>query len=66
MRSRVVAGMCEAVVVVESGSNGGSLMLLVLLESRGVGFVLPGRVDQSTSTGCRNLSRDGATLVTCT
>ena len=66
MRNRVVAGMCEAVVVVESGSNGGSLITARFAGEQGRQvFVLPGRVDQSTSAGCHQLIRDGATLVTC-
>ena len=57
---------CEAVVVVESGSNGGSLITARFAGEQGRQvFVLPGRVDQPTSAGCHQLIRDGATLVTC-
>lgn len=66
MRNRVVAGLCEAVVVVESGCAGGSMITARFAGEQGRQvFVLPGRVDQPSSAGCHQLIRDGATLVTC-
>jgi len=67
MRNRLVAGMCEAVVVVESAKSGGSMITARFAGEQGRQvFALPGRVDQSSSAGCHQLIRDGATLVTCT
>ena len=66
MRNRVVAGMCEAVVVVESALKGGSLITARQAGEQGRSvFAFPGRVDQETSAGCHALIRDGAVLVTC-
>jgi len=58
--------MCEAVVVVESAKSGGSMITARFAGEQGRQvFALPGRVDQSSSAGCHQLIRDGATLVTC-
>ena len=66
MRNRVVAGMCEAVIVIESARKGGSLITARMAGEQGRGvFAFPGRVDQETSAGCHELIRDGAVLVTC-
>ena len=65
MRNRLVAGMCEGVVVVESAMKGGSLITARQAGEQGRSvFAFPGRVDQETSAGCHALIRDGAVLVT--
>lgn len=65
MRNRVVAGMCEAVVVVETDVNGGSMITARFAGEQGrLIFAVPGRIDQNTSAGCHQLIRDGATLFT--
>lgn len=65
MRNRVVAGMCEAVVVVETDVNGGSMITARFAGEQGrLIFAVPGRIDQNTSAGCHQLIRDGATLLT--
>lgn len=65
MRNRIVAGMCKAVVVVESDEDGGSLITARFAADMGRGVcAFPGRVDQPTSRGCHALIREGATLVT--
>lgn len=65
MRNRVVAGMCEAVVVVETDVNGGSMITARFAGEHGrLIFAVPGRIDQSTSQGCHQLIRDGAILFT--
>ncbi|XOV66404.1 MAG: DNA-processing protein DprA [Fluviicola sp.] len=55
-RNRIVAGMCDATVVVESKSSGGSLITAHIANSynRDV-FAFPGMVYQETSQGCNNL-----------
>ena len=58
-RNRIVAGLADAVVVVESPDKGGSL-----ITARMAGdyarelFAFPGRADDSLSVGCNNLIRD--------
>ncbi|HBG56542.1 MAG TPA: DNA-protecting protein DprA [Porphyromonadaceae bacterium] len=55
-RNRIVAGMSDAVVVVESGEKGGSLTTADLGNSyfREV-FAVPGRIHDKMSSGCNRL-----------
>ena len=55
-RNRIVAGISQATIVVESASKGGSLITADLANSynRDV-FALPGRVSDLYSKGCNNL-----------
>jgi DNA processing protein len=65
MRSRVIAGICEAVVVVESDLWGGAMSTAKFAGEQGrLLFAVPGRIDLSTSAGPNQLIRDGATLLT--
>ncbi len=65
MRNRVISGMCQAVLVVESDEKGGSLITAKFAGDQGrLVCAIPGRIDQRTSRGCNQLIRDGATLVT--
>lgn len=65
MRNRIVSGMCEAVVVVESDVSGGAMITARFAGEQGrLIFAVPGRIDQPTSAGCHQLIRDGATLFT--
>jgi DNA processing protein len=64
-RNRLVSGMSEAVVVVESAVDGGAMITSRFAGEQGrLLFAVPGRIDQSTSAGCHQLIRDGATLLT--
>ena len=56
MRNRIVAGLCDAIVVVESASRGGSLITADIANSynRDV-FALPGKINDSSSAGCNKL-----------
>ena len=65
MRNRLVAGMCEAVIVVESAVAGGSTITARFAGEQGRQIMtVLGRIDQSSSGGCHQLIRDGATMVT--
>jgi DNA processing protein len=65
MRNRIVAGMCEATIVVESDVDGGAMITAKFAGEQGrLLFAVPGRIDQNTSAGCHQLIRDGATLLT--
>ena len=65
MRNRVVAGMCEAVIVVESAVAGGSMIMAHFAGEQGRQImVVPKRIDQTSSCGCHQLIRDGATMIT--
>ena len=66
MRNRIVAGMSDAVVVVESDVSGGAMITARFAGEQGrLLFAVPGRIDQPSSAGCHQLIRDGATLLTC-
>jgi DNA processing protein len=65
MRNRVVSGICEGIVVVESDVSGGAMITARFAGEQGrLIFAVPGRIDQATSHGCHQLIRDGATLLT--
>jgi len=65
MRNRLVSGMSQAVVVVESDQSGGSLITAGFAGEQGrLVCAVPGRIDQRTSAGCNRLIRDGALLLT--
>jgi DNA processing protein len=65
MRSRVISGICEAVVVVESDMWGGAMATAKFAGEQGrLVFAVPGRIDQSTSGGSNQLIKDGAAMLT--
>jgi len=65
MRNRIVAGMSDAIVVVESDVDGGAMITARFAGEQGrLIFAVPGRIDQNSSAGCHQLIRDGATLLT--
>ena len=66
MRNRIVAGMCDATIVIESGAKGGSLITAELANdySRDV-FAYPGDIFKEYSKGCNFLiQNDRAHLIT--
>jgi DNA processing protein len=58
MRNRIIAGMSDAVVVVEAGATGGALITAEIANSynRDV-FAVPGRIGDPHSEGCNKLIR---------
>ncbi|NDF59952.1 MAG: DNA-protecting protein DprA [Crocinitomicaceae bacterium] len=67
MRNRIVAGMCDATIVIESGEKGGSLITAEMASgyARDV-FAYPGNVFQPFSKGCNELiKKDIARVITC-
>lgn len=66
MRNRIVAGMCDATIVVESGEKGGSLITAELANdyARDV-FAFPGDIGREFSMGCNKLiQQNRAHLIT--
>ena len=64
-RNRIVAGMADSVILIESAAKGGGLITAEIAQSyaRSV-FAFPGNVGQPFSEGCNNLIRDnGAGLI---
>ena len=65
MRNRVVSGICEGVVIVESDVQGGAMITARFAGEQGrLIYAVPGCIDQPSSAGCHQLIRDGATLFT--
>ena len=65
-RNRIVAGMTDATIVVESGERGGSLITALLANdyNRDV-YAFPGNVERPFSMGCNHLiASDKAHLIT--
>ncbi len=58
-RNRVIAGMCDLLVVVESGEKGGSLITAEFAQNyhRDV-FAVPGNLTNAQSAGCNGLIRE--------
>lgn len=64
-RNRLIAGMCQAVIVVETDNQGGSMITARFAAEQGRHvFAVPGRIDQVSSRGCLQLIREGVTLLT--
>lgn len=66
-RNRIVAGMSDATVVIESASSGGSLITASIAHSYSREcFAYPGRVTDENSKGCNALiCNNRAALITC-
>lgn len=65
-RNRIIAGLCDALVVVEAAATGGALITADLANSynRDV-FAFPGNIGLTTSEGCNNLIKSNrAHLIT--
>ena len=66
-RNRIVAGISDATIVVESAARGGSLITADIAQSYAHDvFTFPGNVNSPYSEGCNKLIRDNkAALITC-
>jgi DNA processing protein len=66
-RNRIVAGMCDALVVIESGIKGGSLITAELANGYNKDvFAVPGKTTDKNSEGCNYIIKQNkASLITC-
>src|SRR5690606_25501642 len=64
LRNRIVAGMAQAVLVVEAAARSGSLITARMgLDLGREVLAVPGHPFDARATGCNHLIRDGATLL---
>lgn len=65
-RNRIVAGLADATVIIESAEKGGSMITADLAFSYGRElFAFPGRIDDNSSRGCNRLiQKQKASLIT--
>lgn len=65
-RNRIVAGMADATILVQSATKGGGLITCGIAQSYGRDvFAFPGPVDADASQGCNNLIRDNGAALIC-
>lgn len=64
-RNRLVAGMCDALLVIETDRKGGSMITAEIAASynRDI-FALPGRITDTQSRGCNELIRENKARLT--
>jgi DNA processing protein len=64
VRNRIVAGISDAIVVVESGIKGGSMITAELANGYNKDvFAFPGRVSDTKSSGCNQLIRGNKAIL---
>ena len=65
-RNRIVAGMCDALIVIESGKKGGSLITAELANGYNKDvFAIPGKTTDTRSEGCNYIIKQNkASLIT--
>lgn len=67
MRNRIIAGLCDATIVVEAGTKGGALITAKMANAynRDV-FAVPGRHSDAYSSGCNLLVRNNEAAILTT
>lgn len=66
-RNRIVAGLADATIVVESADHGGSLVTArIALSYDRMVFAFPGRINDPSSVGCNNLILNNRALIALT
>ena len=63
-RNRIIAGMSDATIVIESAAKGGALITADIAGSYNRDcFAFPGRIGDEYSSGCNNLIRDNKAIL---
>jgi len=64
-RNRLIAGVSDAVLVIEAAKHSGTLITVeCALEQGKMVYAVPGRVGDRLSEGCNDIIKDGGTIVT--
>lgn len=65
-RNRIIAGLADATIIVESAAHGGGLITAGIAQDYGRDvFAFPGNIGQVYSEGCNNLIRDNKAGLIC-
>jgi len=63
-RNRIVAGMCDAVIVIETDNKGGSIITAELANGYNKDvFAFPGRINDAKSNGCNSLIKTNRAML---
>ena len=63
-RNRIVAGMCDAIIIIETGIKGGSMITAELANNYNKDvFAFPGRVTDGKSAGCNYLVKNNKAVL---
>ena len=64
-RNRLIAGLSDAVLVIEAAHKSGTLITVdFALEQGKMVYAIPGRIGDSLSEGCNDIIKDGGKIVT--
>lgn len=64
IRNRIVAGISKAVIVIETGIRGGSVITAGMANSYNIPvFIVPGRLSDKSSAGCNQMARDQKAII---
>ena len=64
IRNNLIAGLCDALIVIETGKKGGSLLTVEKAqEYQKKIFAVPGKLTDPRSTGCNSLIQQGRTEI---
>lgn len=64
IRNRIVAGMCDALIVIETGIKGGSMITAELANGYNKDvFAVPGKLTDTKSAGCNYLIRNNKAIL---